>query len=120
MGQPADHDPDKAKSEAEAKKDLMGLLKSKDLSPEEHKKILAIATSLGRDAASADAEHLGSRMTKAVFILVTLIGLALVVLAWFLLGRMAEKLERTGPRASSAPRAERDGSAGGGRGPGRP
>lgn len=119
MEQPADLDLDKTKSEAEAKRDLMGLLKSRELSPEEHKKILAIATSIGHGAGSSDAEHLGSRMTKAIFILVTLIGIALMAFAWFLLGQLGKRLDQTGPRAVGAPAVGRDGPIGNGRGPGK-
>ena len=112
-------DDDKTQSEADARKDLMGLLRSKDLSPEEHKKILAIATSIGNMPKSSGADHAGSHVSKAVFILVTLIGIALMTLAWFLLGRMRENMQRTGPRAGGAPAVERDGEVGIGKGPGK-
>ncbi len=112
-------DEDKAKSEADAKKDLIGLLKSKGLTPEEHKKILAIATSIGYGTGSSDAERLGSRMTKAVFILVTLMGIALMTLAWFLLGQLGKRVEQTGPRVGGAPAVAPDDSSRNGRGPGR-
>ena len=110
---------EKASSEADAKRDLIGLLKTKGLSPEEHKKILAIATSMGHAAGSSEAEPVGTRMGKAVFILVTLVGIVLTALAWYLLGHIGKRMENLGPRAGGAPAVERDGSLKDERGPGR-
>ena len=90
-------------AEAHAKKDLMKLLKSRDLSPEEHKKILAIATSVGRTAEAHDEEHAGLPMGKAIFILMGLIGIALMVIAWFFLSQIRTGMDNLGPRSGGRP-----------------
>jgi hypothetical protein len=95
-----DRQSDDEKTKAEAKKDLMGLLKSKDLSPEEHKKILAIATSIGRTPGASTQGPAGTRIGKAAFILIALIALALVIVAWLSLREVQKGLERAGPRAA--------------------
>jgi hypothetical protein len=116
-----DRQSDGEKTKAEAKKDLMSLLKSKDLSPEEHKKILAIATSIGRTAGASTQEPAGTRIGKAAFILMALIAVALVIVAWLSLREIQKSLERAGPRAAggSASPSSPSKDSRGPRGPGR-
>ena len=95
----------KAKAGAEAGKNLLKLLQSGELSREEHKRILAVAASLGCPDGAAKATGEGTRLGKALFALATLAGAALLVAAWMMLSRMEKLIRTTGPGATGGPPA---------------
>lgn len=95
----------KAGGKDTAKRELLGLLKDSTLSPEEHEKILSIATSM--DSLGTPSEDRGEHRTylaKALLVLVALLGIALLVGAWYMLSRTVKKMDgmRSGSSSSKS------------------
>ena len=94
---------DKKDPKAEATREMMELLKSKDLDPEEYKKILTIATSIDHPGAGQEAAREPSNLWKATMVAIGILGLMLMGVAFLMLKQIQESTKKAGPPASRPP-----------------